>query len=228
MWLSHLLNMACDALVVHEPLPAETIDHRRALEEPHSPAVEAHAGFRIRDMVRRLEHSGKARYGEVCPPLRRHVQHLRRLCPEIQCFHLIRDGRAVVMSMMNRATLTEHDKVYCGFYPSEDLVSRTRWRSMDRFARICWLWAQENAFLREHCSRTVRFEDITRSFALFREQLLLPLDIEITESLWASSVAKRMNETLSPRLTADSWSSRQEQHFDEICGAEMRNAGYIE
>jgi len=220
-WLAALLDRIDDCRVVHEPLPVEQSAHVQALQDPES-AKNYMLGFRLRDMAWRLQDDPCSIYGEVNGAVRRHVQPLRELLPHIRVIHLVRNPRDVVISMLNRAALTEDDKVYSELdHPAT--IESAKWLSMDRFAKLCWLWSADNAYLRKHTDGRAYFEEITRDFASFREQILEPLELQLDERVWSEHLQLDRNATLKPDDQHHTWTQQQEAVFEQLVQPELEH-----
>lgn len=225
-WLADLLNAPREGrLVVHEPVPWEQIAHVAAINKPHS-AMNYVERFRCRDMAKRVKHVGCREYGEVNGPLRRHVPALRRVVPSLTTIHLVRNGRDVVTSILNRATLTKQDFIYTRMRSPTPDVSDGEWASLDRFSKIAWMWRAENAFLRQHCAHLARLEDITTSYAHFESQILEPLGLAVKPDVWQSAQRTPRNPTRRPIVKRSDWTAEQERRFERICSEEMAHYGY--
>lgn len=220
-WLAALLNRIDDCHVVHEPLPVEQNAHVQALQDPVS-AKNYMLGFRLREMAWRLKNDPCGIYGEVNGALRRHVQPLHELLPHCRVIHLVRNPRDVVISMLNRAALTADDKVYSELdHPAT--MARAEWLSMDRFSKLCWLWSEDNAYLRTHTDRRAYFEEITRDFASFREQILEPLGLQLDEKVWSEHLKLDRNETVKRDDQYQAWTQQQEAVFEQLVAPELEH-----
>jgi hypothetical protein len=220
-WLAALLNRIDDCHVVHEPLPVEQCAHVEALQSPGT-ALDYMAGFRLREIAWRLRHDRSGTYGEVNGALRRHVGALRSLLPHARIIHLVRDPRQVIISMLNRTALTSRDKVYSELHHPAEL-DRAEWSGMDRFARLCWLWAADNAHLRLHSDGRAVFEEITRDYDSFRRQILEPLELHIDESIWTEHMGVGHNATSVRDDQHDVWTAEQHEVFERFVAPELSN-----
>lgn len=206
MWLADVLGRCEGALVYHEPFQGEREALLTAIRDP------ATADSYIRDFrrketwLRAMMAGASCRvYGSVNGYLRRHASALKEHIPEANVFHLIRDPRDVVRSMMNRAAFSPPDE----------------------FAKACLWWCEENRLLRCCSLPCLRFEDLTASYTVFSEHLLQPLELSLDETTWRICVATKKNASLSePFPPYDQWSSEQRSHFYRACGPEMRFYGY--
>jgi hypothetical protein len=166
-------------------------------------------------------------YGEVNSLLRYHVDALKdEWNPTI--LHLVRDGREVVRSIMNRVAFTSADRRHTGrLRPRRDDPIRGEWDRLDRFARVCWYWGGTNEFLLERNLAVVRLEDIVASYEKFSENLLGPLDLSIGQQDWAGRVSHPVNPSVRSTFPGWSeWTQAQRDVFSRLCGSTMSRLGY--
>ena len=98
---------------------------------------------------------------------------------------------------------------------------------MTCFEKVCWLWTEENRYLRTHISTTVRFERLLQDYEYFRAHLLEPISAEVAPDTWRRYCQERHNP--SPTLSFPhwrNWTREQRRIFEEMCGAEMEAQGY--
>lgn len=226
-WLAQLLSLNTDAHVAHEPVYLEQYYHCQAIMETQA-ARQYIKEFRIREMALRTARIDCSRYGEVNGALKHHVEFLKEFLPTLKLLHLVRDGRNVVSSIMNRKMFTEQDIVYGSLVLPDEFISRDKWMSLDRFSKICWLWVYENEYLRKHIANFVRFEDMIESYDKFHESVLTPLELDVSDDVWRREAGNPKNSTnANIRLSYSSWTRKQKDLFWNICGAEMACYGYM-
>jgi hypothetical protein len=224
-WLAGLLDAVPGARVMHEPVPVEQVAHAEALMHPDR-AEPYLRNFRLREMALRVAATDPTIYGEVNSALRRHAEAFRRLAPAIRILHMVRDARSYVPSVMARSRFTQADLIHGEDRPPTAEIA-PQWRTMDRFSKVCWMWTQENAYLRRHSDGLLRFEDVTADYGLFTAQVLKPLGIEIDRSLWEEHVRRPLNVTRGPRYAPFAeWPRAQVETFWQLCGEEMARYHY--
>lgn len=224
-WLAKLLRLIPDACVTHEPVPDEGFAHAEATTRPELAAAYLRR-YRIRDMALRARSSHTDVYGEVNGFLRRHLADLRELLPHAHVIHLVRAPRKVIPSVLHRPTFTKADRFHRDFRPPQQDLDPTRWEAMERFERICWLWAYENAYIRTHADSLARFEDMLKNYELFKTQILDPLGLHLDADLWKERVLRPENVTNERKPSFDNWTRDQEDTFRALCGEEMQIYGY--
>ena len=224
-FVAHLLNELPGCAIFHE-----VFSDRDALVEAYwSPISAANylSGFRGRLISARILKTKCELYGEVNSYLRYHVDALRVLWnPKL--FHLVRDGRPVVRSMMNRQTFTEKDSRHSGqLLPSSSDPFAKAWPNMDRFEKACWLWMDTNKRLLGYNLPLIRFEDITQSYEEATSQVFAPLGKNLPINRWQELVRMPINISNND-LFPDwkDWTSEQKKTFEKICGNVMHSLGY--
>jgi hypothetical protein len=224
--MAHLLNQPPTAHVFHEPVLEDFYAHLRA-HYSLAAAERYFRGFRKKEIYIRMRGANPATYGEVNGLLRCHAQAIKNVFPEATILHLVRDGRDVVRSTMPRRTMTPRNPFSMFIHPIQTDPWRGRWSEMDRFARICWFWQEENCRLRQTIGQTVQFEKLLSSFDYFHDRVLEPCHIEIDRKTWEEAIPSPLNATVSHQMPKwEEWSLGQKKTFMEICGEEMARCGY--
>jgi hypothetical protein len=225
-WLAKLLNKAENAYVVHEPVPREQDLHVEAILEQDN-TMRYLREFRLREMALRIHEHKAARYGEVNSFLRFHIKALQELIPELRIIHLVRDGRDVVRSVLNRRLNGAKNSPYYSLRPPVLDEYTARWEDLTLFERVCWGWQGENRYMREHIILRARLEDITSSYDLLRQQILEPLGLFVDKQFWNNATKKPTNVTRKYTVSPWSeWTSVEREQFIRICGAEMSACRY--
>ena len=225
-FLADLLKKAAGAAIFHEPVYEDYQAYLRAFHNPDD-AKRYIDNFRKKEMYLRVRDKEFMIYGEVNSLLRRHVTALKDAFPNATMIHLIRDGREVVRSMMSRNTMTAKDKHTFGIRPKEGDPWREKWDELDRFARICWYWQVENAYLRSVMPPAIKFEDIISDYDDFKGKILDSCHVFISKSIWEEAVNHPVNKSkVYQMLCWDEWSRDQKKMFEDICSKEMIAGGY--
>lgn len=130
------------------------------------------------------------------------------LCPDAihadYVVHLVRDGRRVVQSGMNR-----------GWYDDNSLWNQIKpVFSKDRFENCCHLWRLTTDNMTQCADATFRLEDLVAS-AQERARLVSTVGLQ-----WSGKELPLANQG---KLSSDytQWTARQQAQFDEICGPMM-------
>ena len=183
-------------------------------------------GFRRNEIYYRAPHD-VAIYGEINPFLRRHCKAVKAVFPNAKLFHLVRDPRDVVRSIMSREILSKKDPMGKLIKPPPWDPYHEQWDSMSRFERVCWEWQDDNRYIREHVSHVVKFEDVTGDYEAFRFGLLDYLGISLSEEKWRDYVSEPRNVSRKNRLEHwTEWPAEKIEILMRICGSEMSEYGY--
>lgn len=226
-FMANLLNQAQGAHVFHEPVLEDFYAHLRAHYNMKI-ARKYMLGFRKKEIYSRMSRFPSGVYGEVNGILRCHVEAIRVAFPDAALIHLVRDGRDVVRSTMPRRMMTLKNPLSLMIHPAESDPWRSRWATMDRFARICWYWQEENSRLRKSVGRTVQLEKILFDYDYFHNEILEPCHIHIDREKWEMAVTFPRNTTKEFSMPGwDQWTPEQQKTFKEICGDEMEKCGYV-
>lgn len=225
-FMANLLDQAPGAHVFHEPV-LEDIPAHLSAHYDSAAAARYIQGFRKREIYVRMRGAAPSVYGEVNGHLRCHTDALKDAFPGVTVIHLVRDGRDVVRSTIPRRMMSLRNPFSLRIHPLDSDPWHARWPEMDRFARICWYWQEENRRLRTTIGRPVQFEKILSSYEYFHMEVLEPCGLQIEERAWREAINSPRNITPRHQMPKwDDWNSQQQQTFREICGAEMAACGY--
>lgn len=226
-FLANILDQAEGAYVFHEPVLEDFYSHARAHYSPKY-AENYMEWFRKKEMYLRIGHiSPPGIYGEVNGTLRCHVRAIQKSFPNPVIIHLVRDGRDVVRSSMSRRTMTWKNPFSMSMHPEKTDPWFGNWKSMDRFARICWFWQEENRRLRTAIGKSVQFEKILKDYKYFSDNVLEVCGIQIEKRKWETYVNTPRNVTKEFAMPNwDNWKVDQQRTFRKICGEEMDAIGY--
>lgn len=225
-FLSYLLNLSINADVVHEPVRS---DFRAYIEGFYSEnkAYKYFQKFRKKEIYLRNRKKNVDVYGEINSVLRRHCNAIKKVIPEVKLIHLVRDGRDVVRSMMSRSAMTAENPITIKIKPTIADPYYDNWINMNRFEKLCWYWDVENRYLKENIEKTVYFEKLISNYSYFKENLLLPLELEIPENIWQKEINSPKNVSISYKIPHwTKWKQKELAIFNQICGDTMRNLGY--
>jgi len=224
--MSNVLNQAPNAHVFHEPVTEDFFAHTWVHYFPSAAYSYMH-GFRKKEIFFRMRHVSSGIYGEVNSILRCHASAIKGAFPKATVIHLVRDGRDVVRSTASRQTMTIRDPFTLSLRPAKSDPWRSHWRNMNRFARICWYWQEENRRLREGVGRIVQFEKILSSYEYFLKEVLEPCHIHVDKSVWTAAAFVPQNTSRRFSMPKwEQWSLEEQNTFRTICGNEMIACGY--
>lgn len=225
VFLAELLDLIPNYAVYHE-----TAADRDAMTTAYQDSAAAYQYLRTKrrfTVTGRILTTGCITYGEVNSYLRYHVEALMKDW-NVTILHLVRDGRDVVRSMMNRQTYTERDSKHSGrITPRPDDPWYEAWPTMDRFARLCWYWSATNEHLLRYRLSLIRFEDIISCFDKFENQVMRPINAYLPYEVWDQRRQQRRNVSEKPSFPKwPNWTTIQQECFNEICGATMARLNY--
>jgi hypothetical protein len=227
MFLASVLNRALpDHIILHEPNVNDYYYYTQAIG--NEAAARAYVDdYRRGEIYFRMRDYRFDSYGEVNCFLRRHCKAIKECLPEARCFHLVRDGRDVLRSLVSRETLAYNDPVAPLVHPPPGDPYYEQWSSMSRFQRLCWLWQADNSFIRASLDHTIQFELLVSDYDYFKSELLDYVGLELDSDTWQGFVGRRTNRTPLYRMPPwPEWAPGEREDFERICGAEFVASGY--
>jgi len=226
-FLATFLNqIAPDAVIEHEANVDDYWYYFLALRS-EAEAEKYIRDFRLAEIYYRMRNRPEGLYGEINPYLRRHCKALKRQLPRARLFHLVRDGKKVVRSLMSREIMAKNDPLRPLAQPPPDDPYVNQWQAMSRFEKICWLWQSDNKYMRETTGLTLQFETLIRDYDYFRAKLTDPIGIDVSRAAWEENTRLIGNPTPAFRMDSWSrWSDSERDVFRAICGKEMEACGY--
>jgi len=230
-FFSKLLNSDPKALIFHEPLKRDVLEHMKSFKEGYDYDLYIKK-FRIKfiQSIIKLNNSNREIkvYGECNSYLRRHAGAIMSLLPNVKGLYVIRDGRNVVRSMMSRSVMLD-TWYYNNIKPKYDDPYFKKWGNWGRFEKCCWYWASENKKLYKQLGTAIQFELLLTDYDYFKSKMLDVLKIEISKTLWENERKfKSANKTsLFKCPSYEDWPSPWKDSFWKICGNVMANNGYF-
>ncbi len=224
--LASLLSQNKRATVLHEPFAMDWFAMYRAHKAPES-AFGYMKNYRIMKMYETAKKSGCSIYGETTPPLLYHAQALKVSLPDCRLMHLVRDGREVVTSWMNRGLYQDlNAPIYRNLTPDPSSPYYKNWKIMQPFSRCCWLWMQFNERISNHVSWRINFHEILSDYNVFNEKLCKPLKLQVSKEIWSQSVCNPENVSCSASFPHHkNWPQEKKEYFWNICGDTMSGLG---
>ena len=225
-FMADLLDKSPGSYVFHEPVLEDFFAHARAHHDPQNANVYLRR-FRKKEIFTRMRHIPSGSYGEVNSLLRCHAEAIAKAFPGVVLIHLVRDGRDVIRSTFGRRTMTIRNPFSRSIHPADSDPWKAHWSEMDRFARICWFWQEENRRLRTTIGKPVQLERILSSYEYFRDEILGPCQLNIKKKDWEFAITSPRNTTSKFQMPKwNLWTTEQQKTFRKICGEEMENCGY--
>jgi len=216
-----------DSIVQHEPDLSDYLYYTKAFQN-ETETFNYIKDYRLAEIYNRVHTFPIKIYGEVNPFLRRHCIALKQFCPQAKQFHIVRDGREVLRSLMTRNFFGPNHFWTSLIYPSPDDDFIQHWKEHSRFEKICWLWISDNEYLRNNVHHLVQFENLISDYDYFKEALTDYLGIPtIDPDTWNKGIRKTMNQTPAHSFPSfKDWSDDEKKIFERICGEEMVLLGY--
>lgn len=146
-------------------------------------------------------------YGETTHPLRWCIPELKTKFPNAIFLHLVRDGRKVVSSFLNRDQYLytrKGDGSLDNDYGKNERLPIEGWDNLTRFQKICHYWNYWNDYFSQITESRIRLEDIQHAIS-------------------------RENETSvrEPSYAYRYWTKEQRDYFWRTCGDLMVKYEYI-
>ena len=225
-FFSQLLVKSKNAYIVHEPIRSDFKAYKEAFFSEKK-AFKYFKTYRKKEIYLRAKPKNMEVYGEVNSVIRRHCIAIKKIFPKANIYHLVRDGRDVVRSMMARKTMTNEDPITKSIKPTEVNPWYDKWVSMNRFEKLCWYWDVENRYLHENIDTIIHFEKLISDYQYFNKNLLSPLNLEIPKEKWEKEVKSPKNITKKHAIPHwNDWDAEKLESFNKICGETMKNLGY--
>lgn len=233
-WLSALLRESPNAFIQHEwhkpRYGALEPMHNKTVGLPYRSRQPSWTELRLRATRKAMLGCGKEVYGECGNKTRYALPVLEREFEPFFLLQLVRDGRDVVRSFYSRQTYTGHD-LHPPLLPGPGDLYRAAWDTMDRFERICWLWAFTVEMVDFYtCCSFVRFEDLLLDYDALCAKILVPAGMTIPKGVWKSYTSRRIDKShMSFSLPHwRGWDDQKHDAFWSICGDMMDEFGYAE
>lgn len=230
MFVSSLLNLDPDALVLHEP--------RGHLDMAARPSARGEQrfgdlyiqGFRKYAIYRDVRQHAASTYGEVSSPLRCLGAALCRAFPHAHLMILARDGRDTVRSALNRQMGRGFKAMHDPVRPLPGDPFAPRWAGMSPFQKICWWWMDAYRTLLKDLpgAPIIHFEKTLRDYDYLKGNLLDPLGLTVSRDQWTAHKAKKSGNSAEVYRVPHwrEWSEADKAFFDEVCGEMMERLGY--
>ncbi|MBS3806590.1 MAG: sulfotransferase [Bacteroidales bacterium] len=213
-----------NAWSMHEPRPAfrrrshQLITRRPTLFEKHY--------FRL-PRIKRHRKRAEEWYVETNYHLAAAIDFLREVFPEGSVVHVIRDGRSVVTSWLNKYRYITNNHLLPEHV--EDRQAQELWDKWNPVQKLAWYWKTINLMaVSKHPDIWIRFEDI---FSGDKEGVFKVLDhfegLHYKHPQVEKLLERKVNKTQTPFFpTYDQWPDFWKEQFYEIAGDAMQKFGY--
>ncbi len=221
-----LFNEAVDnAWSVHEPKPA----FRRRARKNMSGKFNFYDVYYFK-MPRILQHRKHAEewYVETNYHLFASIPVIREAFPEALVFHIVRDGRDVVTSWLNRYRYITNDHITP--FDTRDREAQNNWEQWNPLQKLAWYWKTvNNHAFQQNPDLLIRYEDIFKQQdgKEIRKILSQFEDIDYSQEKVQQLLKRPVNKNkheFFPKYR--DWPKRWKEQFWEIAGKEMAWFGY--
>ncbi|MEZ5166408.1 MAG: sulfotransferase [Acidimicrobiales bacterium] len=176
------------------------------------------------------------RYGEAANRLSMAVPVLATAFPEAQFLWLVRDGREVVSSGVQRGWFGDAaDTAWERWRMRADLLGEVtveEWAAWTPFRRVAWLWARTNRMIGDDLAALaperwmrVRLEDLEERIDAVAAFLGLPATAFVIPTRNARGSTTRSGDPgvnqVDRRFAVDDWTTEQRDDFASFCGPFM-------
>ncbi len=214
-----------NAWSLHEPWPAfrrrshQLITRRPTFFEKH---------YFMWPRLRRHSKQREEWYVETNYHLATAIDFLRDVFPDASVIHVIRDGREVVTSWLNRYRYITNDHLLPGHVQDEE--AKQKWEDWNPLQKLAWYWKTINLMANDkHPDIWLRFEDI---FAGEKRGIYQVLDhfgdLHYEPAQVEKLLSRKVNKTRNHFFPSYAeWPSFWKEQFDEIAGETMKKFGYF-
>ena len=228
VFLTNMFNLELkNAYIGHEANVDDYWTYHKVVQDSYE-ALKYFQDFRLKDMFFRTRHHRTIKlYGEFNPMLRIHCRAIQKVLPQAKVFHIVRDARDAIRSVMSKEILGPKDPLGVLIRPPSGDPYQDEWSEMSRFEKLCWQWQHDNRIMGNAITHRIHFEQMLSDYDYFKEKLLDFLDVSISQESWQRYVSKPRNATHHHRLdTWEHWPKDQCAALERICGDEMAKYGY--
>ena len=221
-----LFNEAVEnAWSIHEPKPAF---RRRAKKNINGQfGVFDIAYFKLPRMWEHRKHKEEW-YVETNYHLFAYIPVIRKAFPDALVFHIVRDGRDVVTSWLNRYRYITNEHITP--FDTGDKEAQKEWERWNPLQKLSWYWKTvNNHAFQQNPDLLIRFEDIFRQkggkeiWKILSQFENIEYSQEKAEKLLKQPVNKN-NQEFFPKYRE--WPKKWKDQFWEIAGKEMAWFGY--
>jgi len=215
-----------NAWSLHEPRPAfRRRSHQLISREP---TLFDKLYFKLPRIKKHRKHDEEW-YVETNYHLATAIDFVREVFPQTTVIHVIRDGRDVVTSWLNKYRYITNDHLL----PEHvgDAEAMKSWESWNPLQKLAWYWKTINQLAgQSEPDMWLRFEDI---FAGDKKAVFEVLErfegLDYERSQVQQLLERKVNKTRTPFFPPyEQWPSLWKEQFDEIAGDAMKRFGYTE
>ncbi len=230
--ISNLLGSSQEAMVFHEPNFNEDVGTMDILRRDQELANRYWRHFRSVEIYRRwLRGPRGVMYCEVNGTIRYQAQAIKYNFPEARMLLMVRDGRSVVRSVMERPQFYgPHSKGAFALKPLPGDPFEAEFPTMNRFEKICWSWRDANEFLIKHVPTDcwISLERLVTDYDYFLAHLTNN-KLNISYKTWNELTSQKSKNSTRDYVfpSYESWSKCDRESFNRICGETNEKLGYM-
>ncbi len=227
-FITRLINEAVDnAWSLHEPKPHFKREGWELLRKP--PRVWHKVYF---SLPRYWRHFWKTAewYVETNYHLFACIPLIRKVWPNALIVHVVRDGRAVVRSWLNRNRYLGHEHITPALFPDSS-VDKDTWLSWNPLQKNAWYWQAINAYtIQQQPDVILSFEKMFNPpFTDLYALLALMPEVSYDKQAIETKLNEKINKTKKPFFPPfEEWPAEWQSQFWAIAGEEMARLGYSE
>jgi hypothetical protein len=165
------------------------------------------------------------------------VESLNTVFNDAMVFHLVRDPKKVVPSLMIRRDDRGIHKI-----PKKHNEIKA-WTTMSKLEQVCTNWVQTTEDLLSTNAELLLFERVVKEYDYVSDKLFTPLKIDISKAQYEDYKSKKVNKTrgwlyrylyakykgkqhVGKAITFEDFDDKQRELFYTICGPTMNKLGY--
>jgi len=211
------------AFSLHEPKPAFR-RRSRAWMGRGATAAETRRFRRTRD--RFLREGDGSLYVENNYQLFAAIPMIRAVYPAAKVIHVVRDGRPVTTSYLNRWRYITSDHITPADVPGDP--ARERWESWSPVEKLAWYWTTVNRHVRaQDPDLVVRFEEMFDADRSGLWKLLDFLDVAYDRDRVLALAGDRVNTNRTEFFPEyEQWPPHWKEQFWAVAGGAMEEFGY--
>ncbi|MHC3994867.1 sulfotransferase [Thiomicrolovo sp. ZZH C-3] len=217
-------NVVENSWSLHEPKPAFRKRGHQLMSRPHT-AWEKYY-FSLPRRWWHMKHSEEW-YVETNYHLFAAIPLIRDAFPDALVFHIVRDGRDVVTSWLNRGRYITNDHMTPFHIPGDP--AQALWENWNALQKLAWYWKTVNTrAIETQPDMIIKFEELFKTNKELIFDILAKFDgLVYDEAKVRASLEKKVNRNrieFFPKY--DEWPRHWKEQFWEIAGEKMEELGY--
>jgi len=217
-------NVVENSWSLHEPKPAFRTRGHQLMSRPHTLYEKYY--FSIPRKLWHLKHKEEW-YVETNYHLFAAIPLIRDAFPDALVFHIVRDGRDVVTSWLNRNRYITNDHMTPFHIPGDP--AQALWAGWNPLQKLAWYWKTVNNHAQaQNPDMTIKFEELFKTNKALIFDILAKFDgLVYDEEKVRASLEQKVNRNrleFYPKYAE--WPQHWKDQFWEIAGETMERFGY--